>query len=221
MEESKENKIKITVDNKATEELVKILKDKEEKQKEEEDRLAKAEVDKLYLQERKTAMIEKTGDKSFNDVSSMDELKEKTDKLLKLGVEASNKHGDLAGSAVLSDAQYGVKPVNSEDFGKMGYNADSIRILRRKAREGDGNAKGILDGLLKKTLKDYGKSHQNIGFSPDSDTERTNAVPNPPTESMVDDLNQSELRKFSVLKKRGGKWGGIPSEAQKAEMSEY
>lgn len=219
----KPTQISVEVDTKRTEELARENERLRMKNQENEieDKLAKAEADRIKFLDVKTQMAEKTGDPTFNEVKTKEEMQAKLDKLLKLGVQKANEHGDLSGFAPMNAAQLGIANQNSGDIGKMKFNEQTIRFLRKQAKDGDATAKAVLDDLMRKTLKDYGKTHENIGYSPDADIPRTNGTPEPPTETMIDNLNQSELRKFGVLKKRGGKWGQIPTEAQKAEMESY
>ena len=200
----KPTQISVEVDTKRTEELARENERLriEKQQNDIEEKLAKAEADRIHFQDIKMNMAEKTGDDTFKEVKTKEEMQAKLDKLLKLGVQKQNEHGDLQGSAPLNLAQWG-RGEDNGDIGKMKYNEQTIKFLRKQAKDGDAGAKAILDELMRKTLKDYGKNHGNIGYSPDENVPRTNGTPEPAAEGMIDDLNNSELRKFGILKKRG------------------
>jgi hypothetical protein len=96
-EQKKQADIKITVDNKGTEELVKLLREKEEKKE-------------MNVSDRKLEMYQKTNDPRYLDCQSMDEVKDLTTSLMAETVE--RKKGTPSGTASLTPAQMGEKDFN-------------------------------------------------------------------------------------------------------------
>lgn len=146
-DENKEAKLRITVDNKSTEELVKILKEKEEKEKVEKD----PESD---LAEKKIQAIQKFG---RPDLFLQADTKEKLSAILSSYinelVERANPTQKPSGSALVPQ-QYGAKP---EDLytRKFFDSQEMVSELRRLSHEGTPREKAEAEHYLNEIWKKY------------------------------------------------------------------
>lgn len=149
--ENQQANVKITVDNKGTEELVKLLKEKEQKK---EDSLA----------EHKLQAYQKFNDTKFLDAQSQEELSN----MLTAHINdlAQKAKGTPSGSAPLSKAQFGQKEYSLYE---KPYNRETLDELQKLSAEGNQEAKDILTAILKKWAID--KRRQNTpedSFNPNS-----------------------------------------------------
>jgi len=210
-EKPQPQEIRVTVDNEQTKLLAKELARAElendrlkmeagikGKGMSDEEKLAKAEAERIAFQDAKLGFAEKTGDDSFKEVKSKEELKTKLDELLKLGAQQANKHGDLAGSAPMNPAQYGQQQ-GTGDLRKLPMNLQTITFLQNERRKGNTTASQILDELWVKSVRDWRSTgHQSTEVNIDNAVPKTAGTP----ELNFDNLkNVSEESGFPQIKK--------------------
>ena len=169
-EEKPKPPMEIKIDTSLTNEIIREnerLKIEQEKEKDKKNAFELAKLD----------LAEETGDDSFREVTSSEELTKKLHTLLKIGVEQVNKLGDLAGSAPMNPQQYGT-PQQSNDLRKLPVNANTIMYLNNLRRNGSTEASQILDALWAKSINSWRQAgHQPIEYSPDDDVQKSNTVP--------------------------------------------
>jgi len=194
MSQDKPKEIAVSIDTKRTEELA---RENERLKIQQEEKLAKAEVERINFTDAKLDLAEKTGDDSFKEVKTKEELKEKLNSLLKEAVESRSRKTEVSGgSAPLNDAQLG-NPVNLNDLPKLPFNADTVMYLQKLRQKGDNEASQILDDLWKKFVYGWRQSHQPISYSPDDNVPKTNGIP----ELNFDNYRATELSGFPQIKK--------------------
>ena len=201
----KPTQISVEVDTKRTEELARENERLriEKQQNDIEEKLAKAEADRIAFMDTKTSLAEKTGDPSFNEVKTKEELKEKMEGLLKLGVQKQNEHGDLAGSAPMNPQQLG-SSIETDDIyrKKFGSYDDMIRALRNESKSEDKqkaqHANLVLNALLNKYAVAQKQIHEENRYCEDDAIPKTDKVPTIDFSQANESF--SELERFGIHK---------------------
>jgi hypothetical protein len=200
--------VNVTVDTKRTEELArenerlkleKELKDKgiELDPNDPESQKVKEEIEKEKFDSIKLDLAERTGDASFREVKTKDELKDKLNAMLKEAVDNRNRKTETpSGSAPMNPQQLG-NPVNVNDLRKLPLNADTVMLLQRLRQSGNPEASQILDELWQKSVFGWRQSHQAISYSPDDNVPKTTGTP----ELNFDNYKGSEAQGFPQIKK--------------------
>jgi len=193
MSENKAKEIAVSIDTKRTEELA---RENERLKIQQEEKLAKAEVERINFTDVKLELAEKTGDDSFKEVKTKEELTTKLNELLRLGAQQKNKHETPSGTAPANEFQYGTRQ-NITDLKKLPLNADTVLYLQRLRQKGDVEASQILDELWQKSVFGWRQSHSPISYSPDDNVPKTNGT----VEINFDNYKASELSGFPQIKK--------------------
>jgi len=171
-------KLKIEVDNKATEQLVDYLREKdEEKQEDEQQAKPEKSLNDLIVQ-----TANKFGNFEFwKQATSTGMLRDMLTSYINDLANKNKPEGDKAGSAPLNEAQYGRKP--ETDLYTKPYSSyeEMIKDLREKARNGSKEAESYLNELFKKYYE----------FKRADSTKGDN-LPNPNTPESLLDLHLTE-----------------------------
>jgi hypothetical protein len=203
-----EKEVNVTVDTTRTEQLArenerlkleKELKDKgiELDPSDPEAIKAKEEIERVNFETVKLDLAEKTGDASFREVKTKEELKQKLDSMLKEAVDSRTRKTETpSGSAPMNNQQLG-NPINVNDLRKLPLNADTVMLLQKLRQSGNPEATEILNELWQKSVFGWRQTHQPISYSPDDGIQKSSNVP----EINFDNYKASELSGFPQIKK--------------------
>jgi hypothetical protein len=142
-------KLKITVDNKATEQLVDYLREKDEEKELEQEKKPEPSLNDLIVQFTREYG---RGD-LWTQATSKEMLKDMFKSWVNDNADSKSKTGDKAGSAPLNEAQYGRKP---ESLWTKPYESyeEMIADLREKSHNGSKEAESYLNMLFER-FRDY------------------------------------------------------------------
>jgi transcriptional regulator of met regulon len=199
-------KIEVTVDNEQMKAMALELAEeklKNQKHLTNEEKLGEAEVQRINNEkfiEAKLDFAERTGDDSFRECKSKEELTKKLNEYVKLGVEQAKIKGkEPSGNAPLNSQQYGQQGIT--DLRKLPVNANTILYLNNLRRNGDKNASQILDELWAKSISSWRQSgHQPLNYSPDDAIQKSNETPELNFDNYSANEENSHLAQFGIKK---------------------